>query len=186
MDLKTMRRGGQVSRVFLAAALITGMTAASAQSAPTLQGNKAYSGYAHDIKTYVGGAVTSGPVVAAGVGCSDRAPLYFQDSAANVSFAGVSLATDLTKSEGLKSGTVQTNRSTFDATYVNLPIVTNGLKLTADAITVVSTTNYDTAAGTFTTSSSMNVTNLKVQDNLLPAIITINGAVGANTGFNIP
>lgn len=164
-----------------------GAAGAGSRSAAELPGNKAFSGYSHDIKAYVlnTGAVTSGPVVAAGVGCSDRATLFFQDAGADVSLAGVDLGAVTTTSQGLKSGSVQETRSSFTAAGVNIPIAT--ASLTADAITVTSSTFYDTATGAFTTSSSMNVTNLDIKLTPVgPTIAHLNGTVTPNTGITIP
>ena len=183
----TEGRHGRLFAVLVTALVLLGLSATAAQAAPkALPGNKAYSGYSHDIKTYAaGGAVTSGPVVAAGVGCSDKSPLYFQDSAATVSLGGIAVGTETTVSQGLKSGAVQETRSTYDAANVNLPLGV-GFGVTADAISVRSSTFYNTGTGVFTTSSAMTVTNLQVKVSALaPAIITINGTVAPNTGFDL-
>lgn len=152
-----------------------------------IEGNKAINGYAHDIKVYAaGGAVNAGPVSAAGVGCSDKSPLYYSNGVANVALAGVTLGTSNTTSQASKSGNVQTVTSTFQATGVDMPLLL-GLALKADAITVTSTVTYDTVAETFTNSSTMNVTNLTVRNGLLPPIISLNGIVAPDaTPINIP
>lgn len=152
-----------------------------------IEGNKTINGYAHDIKVYNAlGVLDSGPVAAAGVGCSDRAPLFYSVGLANVSLAGVTLGTSNTTSQASKSGNVQTVTSTYQATGVNMPLLL-GLALKADAITVTSTVTYDTVAKTFTNSSSMNVTNLTVRNGLLPPVISINGIVAPDSApINIP
>lgn len=174
--------------VFAAFALLLGISAGSAiAAAPAAAGNKAYSGYSHDIKAYVinTGAVTAGPVVAAGVGCSDRATLFYQDEGVGVTLAGVNLGAVTTTSSGLKSGTVQETRSVFQATGVDIPIAT--ASLTADTITITSSTFYDTAAGTFTTSSSMTVANLDIKLTPIgPTIVHLNGTVAPNFGLTVP
>ena len=151
------------------------------------EGNKAINGYSHDIKVYNAlGVLDSGPVAAAGVGCSDRAPLFYSVGLANVALAGITLGTSNTTSQASKVGNVQTVTSTYQTTAVNMPLLL-GLALKADAITVTSTVTYDTVAHTFTNASTMNVTNLTVRNGLLPPIISINGIVAPDSApINIP
>ena len=147
------------------------------------EGNKAINGYSHDVKVYNAlGVLNSGPVAAAGVGCSDRAPLFYSVGIANVALGGVTLGTSNTTSQASKVGTVQTVTSTYQASGVNMPLLL-GLALKADAITVTSTVSYDTAAGTFTNASSMNVTNLTVRNGLLPPVISLNGIVAPDSAL---
>lgn len=167
------------------AVAVIGLGAQPASAA--VEGNKAYNGYAHDLKIYNAlGVLDSGPVSAAGIGCSDRAPLFYSVGLADVSLGGVQLGTSTTTSQGSKSGTVQTVTSTFQATGLVMPLLL-GLDLRADAITVKSTVTYDTSNQTFTNSSSMNVTNLTVRNGLLPPVISVNGIVGPDTAaIDIP
>jgi hypothetical protein len=179
--------GERLLGVLAAFALLFGMSGGIASAAPAAAGNKAFSGYSHDIKVRVlsSGAVTSGPVVAAGIGCSDRATLFFQDQGAGVSLGGVSLGTVTTSSFGLKSGAVQETRSVFQATGVSIPLGAGSL--TADALTITSSTFYDTGAGTFTTSSSMTAANLLIKLTPLgPTIVSLNGTVPPNFGVTVP
>lgn len=154
-----------------------------------VEGNKTFNGYSHDIKVYAaGGALNAGPVAAAGVGCSDQAPLYYSVGLANVALAGVTLGTSNTTSQATKTGDVQTVTSTYQATGVRMPLL-GLIELKADAITVTSTVNYDTAAHTFTNSSTMNVTNLKAGSTVpgVPPIISVNGIVAPDAGLlNVP
>lgn len=185
MSVRNSRLLARVTAAVAVGVVSVAATALSAQAAPP--GNKAFSGYAHDVKTYVlqTGAVSSGPVVAAGVGCSDRATLYYQDSAASVALAGVNLSNVQTSSGGFKDGLVQENRSTFTATNVNVPLAT--ASLTADAITVTTSVFYDTGARTFSQTSAMTVANLRIRlSPLTPAIVSITGTVQPNFGINVP
>lgn len=161
--------------------------AGSAQAQSSNFDNKAYSAYSHDIKTYLAGVVQVGPVVAAGVGCSSTPPLYFQNAGAGVSLAGVTVGAVTNSSQGLKSGTVQETRSTSTLTGVSLPLGTLlGGGLTADTITIRSSTFYDTATGQLTTSSSMDVVNLQVRlSSILPPLANITGSVAPNTGLDL-
>lgn len=182
-------KGRALSRllaVCAALAMVLGYTSASAGASAAGPGNKTYSGYSHDIKVgAVGGTITAGPIVAAGVGCSDRATLFFQDDGANVTLGGVTLGAVTTKSEGLKSGAVQETRSTFQASGVNIPLGIGSL--TADTITVVSKTFYDTTAQTFSTTSTMTVANLVIRLSPVgPTVVQLNGTINPNTGINVP
>ncbi|WP_147431621.1 choice-of-anchor P family protein [Terracoccus luteus] len=186
-----MRRWTSWLRLRTAAVAVLGAVAVVAVGAGPAQaataGNKAFAGYAHDLKSYVlaTGAVSAGPVVAAGVGCSDRATLFYQDSAASSSLLGLTLNGVQTSSGGFKSGTVQENRSTFSTTNVNLPIGTASLR--ADSISVTTSVFYDTSTRTFSQSSTMTVANLRVLLTPLgPTIVSINGTVQPNFGITVP
>lgn len=120
--------------------------------------------------------MSAGPASAAGVGCSDQAPLYYSVGLADVAVAGVTLGVSSTTSEASKSGNVQTVKSTFQTTGLNLPLV-GEVALKADAVTVTSTVNYNTVTQTFTNSSSMSVTNLRVGAPLIPPVISLNGII---------
>lgn len=169
----------------IACAVIFTYTGAPAHAA--LLGLKTINGYAHDVKVYAAnGALTAGPVSAAGVGCSDRPPLYYADGVANVSVGGVTLGTSNTVSQASLSGTVETVTSTFSATGVNIPLLLS-MSLKADAITVTSTVTYDTSSNAFTNSSAMTVTNLTVGAPLVPPVISINGVVAPDqAAISIP
>lgn len=152
-----------------------------------IEGNKAINGYAHDIKIYNAlGVLTGGPISAAGVGCSDKAPLTYSNQVAAVSLGGVSLGTSKTKSEATKVGNVQTVTSTFEATNLNMPLLLD-IGITADVIKVTSTVTYDTVAETFTNTSTMNVTNLRVAGPFgIPTLGVWNGNVDPNEGLVVP
>jgi hypothetical protein len=184
--MSTPSRGRRHVAAVLALALaVVGFSAQPAAAAA--EGNKAINGYAHDVKIYNAlGVLTGGPVSAAGVGCSDRAPLTYSNQIAAVSLGGVSLGTSKTKSQATKVGNVQTVTSTFEATALNMPLLLD-IGITADAITVTSTVTYDTVAQTFTNSSTMNVVNLKVAGPFgIPTLGVWNGAVDPNEGLVVP